>query len=225
MQSLAASRQPQAGEPHSQPAAKQLVAKPAAAGGKAGVKRTGTPEAGVQGSAKRPALHATARPLPQQPQRAASPGSLRRPSSQPVSGPQHAAPPAGGAGSQARRPPHATGSRLVPAGAGTKPRAAGASGGGSGGRSGGGGRALMSEAAAAGQPVGGFGAGQWHGFREGQVVWAKMAGFPAWPAQVLESAARLPQHTLHRFQRLASDCRTNRQQSVGRLTIQAIRLC
>lgn len=43
---------------------------------------------------------------------------------------------------------------------------------------------VLSRGAAAGEPVGGFGAGQWHGLREGQIVWAKMAGFPHWPAQV-----------------------------------------
>ena len=41
-----------------------------------------------------------------------------------------------------------------------------------------------SQDAQRGIPAGGLGSREWHIFREGQVVWAKMASFPAWPAQV-----------------------------------------
>lgn len=43
--------------------------------------------------------------------------------------------------------------------------------------------AHISKQAAAGQPQDGYGTGRWHGFREGQVVWAKLSGCDAMPAQ------------------------------------------
>lgn len=41
----------------------------------------------------------------------------------------------------------------------------------------------VSKQAAAGKPQDGYGRGTWHGFREGQVVWAKLPGCDALPAQ------------------------------------------
>ena len=154
---------------HQSPAAARGAPHKAAGGG---VKRKGSPAAAAASAA---AKRSSPGPDPaRRPAAAASSQASLRGTSPLANGSQAAAAAAAGKGTSkaAARPatpaPARAGSgalgRPAPAAAAAAP--------------------VLSRGAAAGEPVGGFGAGQWHGLREGQIVWAKMAGFPHWPAQV-----------------------------------------